>query len=390
MSRAVLATPVPVASSELVLAARDALVVDLRAPAEHAEDHLPGALNVPLFDDEERALVGTLYRRASPQVAFEAGRRIAREHIGGLVARIAAAASWDLPAADLERRLDALTEGGIEGLEAGLEPRAIARLPERAVVLHCWRGGLRSRSVVAFLRALGLERAVGLAEGYRGYRRGVLHQLETWQAPPSFVLRGLTGVGKTLVLRELERIRPGWTLDLEGLAGHRSSVLGMVGLAPCTQKTFETRLAARLRAGLPGRVVLEGESRKVGDAIVPPSVWRALEQGVALELVADTPRRVRVLLDDYLAREENRAPLRAQLPFIERRLGPRKWDGALVALLDRRRDAELVELLLEHYYDPLYRHSEQRHAYAGRFDARDPAACAAELARWIEARGGGA
>jgi len=227
---------------------------------------------------------------------------------------------------------------------------------------------------------------VALARGYKGYRDEVRGELERFIAPETFVLRGLTGVGKTLTLRELEVVRPGWTVDLEGLAGHRSSILGAVGLAPASQKAFESRLAARLRRGLSGPLVLEGESRKVGDSILPPRLWSALSSGVSIELTAPTARRVEVLCEDYLATPERRAELRARLPFLERRLGVRAWADKLVGLLDEGRDGELAELLLEHYYDPLYRHSGASHLPAVSIDASDPARAALEVARWIEAR----
>jgi len=182
-------------------------------------------------------------------------------------------------------------------------------------------------------------------------------------------------------------LRPGWTVDLEGLAGHRSSILGMVGLAPVTQKRFDSALAERLRGGLPGLVVYEGESRKVGDAIIPSSVWESMRAGVSLELTASTSRRVAVLTEDYLARQENRGELRAQLPFIEARLGSARYAGALVGMLDSGREDELVELLLDLYYDPLYRHSEQSYAYAWSVDTGDPVRAAGEIATWIEERG---
>jgi len=212
----------------------------------------------------------------------------------------------------------------------------------------------------------------------------VLAELEGWQAPPSFVLRGSTGVGKTLVLRAIEQVRPGWTLDLELHAGHRSSILGMVGLEPCNQKTFDSRVAARLRAGFPGPCVLEGESRKVGDSIVPASVWRALKEATHLLLTAPVEHRVQVLIDDYLAQESSRDELRRQLPFIEERLGRTKWAGELVARLDDGREAELVEILLERYYDPLYRHSEQDYAYSAEFDTTDAQRAAERIVAWIE------
>ena len=230
------ATAVPMIDADALLAALArageprTTVIDLRSPSEHAEDHVPGAVNVPLFDDVERALIGTLYRVSSPQAAFEEGRRAARAGIGALVGAVAAAAGWSAPALDLPARVDGLTAGGFERLEGRLRAQPRAAAPPGAVVLHCWRGGLRSRSVIAFLRGLGLERAVGLTGGYKGWRARVRAELDGWQAPPAFVLRGFTGVGKTLVLRALEARRPGLTVDLEALAGHRSSILGMVCL----------------------------------------------------------------------------------------------------------------------------------------------------------------
>jgi tRNA 2-selenouridine synthase len=373
---------VPTVSYEALRAIPGAVVVDLRSPAEHGQDHLPGAVNLPLLDDAERALVGTLYR-ASPEAAFGEGLAVVGARIVALVAEVGRLGEWRPPSEDLGGLFAAVTRGGLADLERSVAARAPSAPPERAVVLHCWRGGLRSRSVVAFLRALGLERAVALEGGYRAYRAHVLRELAAWESPPTFVLRGLTGVGKTLVLRELERLRPGWTLDLEGLAGHRSSILGMVGLEPVSQKRFDSLVCARLTAGFAGPAVVEGESRKVGDVTLPARVWAALQGGTNALLEAPLERRVEVLIGDYLARPANRAELRAQLPFIEGRLGT-SHRGALVALLDGGRERELVQLLLERYYDPLYRHSERGRAYAARFDAGDPPRTAASIAEWID------
>ena len=198
------------------------------------------------------------------------------------------------------------------------------------------------------------------------------------------MLRGLTGVGKTLVLREIEKLRPTWTIDLEELAQHRSSILGMVGRTPATQKIFETRVSERIARGFAGPLVLEGESRKVGDVILPPSVWRALSQGESLELTTDTETRVGVLVDDYLASHGSRAELAEQLGFIEQRLGEREWDGELARMLESGRERALARLLLERYYDPRYRHSEQGRRFSANFDSTVPSACAERIVAWIE------
>ena len=370
------------AGADAVLDRRPRLLIDLRSPGEFAEDHLPGAINLPLFDDLERALIGRLYARSSPAAAFAEGRARTLAKIASFTHAFAGLTGWNVPAVDLERRVANLTDSGMEPLERALEPAPAAVTPD-SVVAYCWRGGLRSRAVIAFLRGLGRTEVLGVDGGYRAYRRCVRVRVQAWRAPPSFVLRGLTGVGKTLVLRALALRRPEWTLDLEAMAGHRSSILGMVGLEPASQKLFESRLVARIARGFGTVCVVEGESRKVGDLVLPGPVWRAIDAGVGLELTADRARRVRVLLDDYLSTARSRAELAERLPFIEARLGPR-WSGALVALLEQGREAELVEVLLARYYDPLYQHSERGRHYAAGFEASDPRLAAAEIERWIE------
>jgi tRNA 2-selenouridine synthase len=342
---------------------------------------------VALFDDEERAVVGTLYAREGRERAFEAGADIVGRKVDALVRRIGEAAGWATAGGDVRGKVDELVRVGIEALEEGLAVERSEELPgPGALVLCCWRGGLRSRSVAALLLRLGCESVFVIEGGYKSWRAHARSVLDTWRAPPAFVLRGLTGVGKTLVLNEVERLRPGWTIDLEALAQHRSSILGMVGRRPATQKTFESRLALRVGEGFHGPVVFEGESRKIGDAILPSKVWAVLHGGVSLKLEAPIERRVDVLIADYLGRPENRSELRARLPFIEERVGPVKWKGKLVDLLDRQADRELAALLLEHYYDPLYRHSERERTCAASFDATDPATCARSLVEWIEAQ----
>jgi tRNA 2-selenouridine synthase len=377
---------IPTVSPAAALSAPDATIIDLRSPAEYALDHLPGAHNVPLFDDDERAIVGTLYKRNSPDAAFEAGRELVRGRVDALIGEIFFIARWDLPDADFRARLNQWTSEGIEALDGALLSAPCEQVPDRPVILHCWRGGLRSRSVTSFVRAMGLERAVALEGGYKGYRDWVREGLETWRAPPSFVLRGLTGVGKTLVLDELERQRPGWTCDLEGLARHRGSILGGVDRQPCSQRSFESRLYERLERGFVGPCVFEGESRKVGNSILPERVWSALDGATNLLLSASLARRIEVLTEDYLARTENRAEIAQQLPFLEERLGRVKYAGVLCGLLAQGRDRELVQLLLELYYDPLYRHSEKQREHAVTIDAENPARAATAIAHWIEAR----
>ena len=362
----------------------DGIVIDLRAPVEFADDAIEGAINVPLFEDTTRAFVGLLYKQQSPEAAFQEGRAAVAKSIDALVANIAKEAEWEIPAADLAQRVMDMTSGGLARMEQELVPRPVEDLGARPVLLHCARGGMRSRSVVALLRALGLDRAVGLEGGYRAYRRHAMAAIEEWVPPGRVVsLRGLTGVGKTLVLREIERMRPGWTLDLEGCAGHRSSLLGMVGLRPVTQKRFESRLFQCVRGGFKdGVMIMEGESRKVGDAIIPRMIWDALQAATNVEVTASIPRRVDVLSEDYL-RDPSALPLlREQLVAVADRMDGRP---DLAGMLDRGEISPLVESLLANYYDPLYRRSESGKVYALRVEAECATQAAEAVVSWSEA-----
>ncbi|MDG1051417.1 MAG: tRNA 2-selenouridine(34) synthase MnmH [Planctomycetota bacterium] len=362
---------------------RRAAMIDLRAPVEFAEDHAPGAINVPLFEDDTRAYVGLLYRQFGPEAAFQEGRAAVVDGVETLVNNILAAIGRPAPAEDLRARVLELTSEGMARMEGALELCPAPELSEDAVVFTCARGGLRSRSVVALMRSIGLDAAVGLEGGYRAYRRSVMERLGEWQPPGLVVsLRGLTGVGKTLVLRAIEELRPGWTLDLEGIAGHRSSLLGMVGLAPVSQKAFESGLLRRVERGFPaGVMVVEGESRKVGDAVIPSTLWSAMGSATNIEITAQTSRRVTVLAEDYLAEPAALPVLRQQLETVSKRM---QGEPDLPGMLDRREIGPLVELLLERYYDPLYRRSESGKVYAAKVDAENAEEAAAEVVRWIE------
>lgn len=376
----------PCLSPERVLSA-DWPIVDLRSPGEFAQDRILRAVNQPLFDDAERVLVGTLYRQVSPEEAYARGLEITTGKVAALVERIAADAGFTVRDSDILSCMQSIACGGKDSLERRLQvvPSEEQELPTGAFVVHCWRAGLRSQSVCALLRELGLP-AYLLAGGYKAYRRLVLDRLATLEFPRAFVLRGLTGVGKTLVLREIERLEPGSTLDLEELAQHRSSILGAAGLKPTSQRLFESSLLQRYRRGFPaGFVFYEGESRKVGSAIQPERVWASLCAGADLRLVASTARRVQVLSEDYLESPESRPFLEKQLPFLEQRIGPKQFDGVLVDLLRENRTDELVEVLLERYYDPLYRRSEPNYEVLAEFDADDPVVCAKRLLAFARA-----
>jgi tRNA 2-selenouridine synthase len=324
---------------------RGARWVDLRSPSEHARDAIPGAVNVPLFDDDERALIGTLYKQVSPEAAYARGLALVTPRLDALF-----------------RTVVGDTESGSDGGKTTPVPDSVlgdeTRVPGVGLVLYCWRGGMRSRSVAELLHSRGRRVSV-LDGGYKTYRSWVMRRLAAWppDGPSPFVLiSGATGTGKTLLLQELEAAAPGTTLDLEACAGHRSSILGAVGRRPVSQPAFESRIVARAEQLGPPPWFVEAESRKVGDAIIPDALWRAMRAAPVVEFSAQTPTRVRVLVDDYLSAPGASDEIAERLPFLEGRLGA-AWAGRLTALHAAGGFDAIAALLLEHYYDPLYRHS---------------------------------
>ena len=307
------------------LASYDA-IIDVRSPAEFALDHLPGALNWPVLDDEERRIVGTLYVQVSPHEARKVG--------GAMVAR------------NVARHLDAFVRD---------KPKQWKPL------VYCWRGGQRSGSMAWFLGQIGF-RTAQLAGGYKAFRAIVRDELE--RLPLSLDLRvlcGRTGSGKTRLLQALADVGA-QVLDLEALACHRGSVLGGLPDKPQpSQKGFDTALWAALHALDATRpVFVESESAKIGNLRVPDALLsRMRDQGQCLSVEMPDDARVQLLLEEYgffAQRTEEFCRLLDALVELRGKELVRRWQDAARA----GRWAELFrELMLEHY-DPLYERSMQR------------------------------
>ncbi|MBB4841639.1 tRNA 2-selenouridine synthase [Paucibacter oligotrophus] len=328
-------------------------IIDVRSPAEFAEDHIPGALNWPVLDDEERRIVGTLYKD-SP---FEA-----RKLGAALVAR------------NIARQLD--THGA--GLPRHWRP-----------LVYCWRGGQRSGAMHWFLGQIGFK-SRQLAGGYKAYRAEVRGALEALPAGLQLqVLCGRTGSGKTRLLQAL-RAQGGQVLDLEALAAHRGSVLGALpGQAQPSQKAFDSRLWQSLRALDPSQpIFVESESRKIGQLRLPEALHQAMRNSPHCCWV-EMPEaaRVQLLLEDYghfSQQVESFCGLIDGLLALRGRQKIAAWQA-----LARAGDFATVftELMREHY-DPGYEKSLSGHypnlAQARRIELADGgqaalAAAAAEL-----------
>lgn len=293
-------------------------IIDVRSPSEYAEDHLPGAVSMPVLSDAERAEVGTIYVQDSPFRARKIG--------AALVARNAAR--------HIEERL--------MGMDGGWRP-----------LVYCWRGGQRSGSFASILREIGW-RVETLGGGYRTWRRLVVARL--YERDLGFrVIRldGYTGTAKTLLLAEVARAG-GQVIDLEGLARHRGSILGDVEGPQPAQKGFETALVQALDALDPERPVLvEAESARIGTLRLPPALWVAMRASPRIVVEAPVAERARFLAAEYAGLAADAPALTARLNGLRALAGHETVDGWL-AMLAEGRLAELSEALVTQHYDPAY------------------------------------
>lgn len=306
------------------LAAFDA-VIDARSESEFAEDHLPGAVNWPTLGDAERAAVGTEYKQVSP---FDARKRGAA-----------------LAAMNIARHVQTQVMD---------KPRSWRPL------VYCWRGGQRSGSLALVLDQIGFQVQV-LEGGYREFRRAVLADLQTLPDPLRFcMLLGRTGSAKSRLLQTLAA-EGAQVLDLEALARHRGSVLGLVpGEQQPSQKAFETQLWQALRQLDPARVVYaEGESRTIGRLRIPEPLLVRLRASACVQVQMTVPARVNFLLDDYAHFVSDIDAFCARLDALRELRGAdtvARWQAESRA----GRVAAVVEELLTLHYDPVYLKSMQR------------------------------
>lgn len=309
---------------EKALSLRDkgALFVDARSPSEFGEAHVPGAFNVPILDDEQRARVGTFYKQEGSRAARRLGVEIVSPRIPALIDEVASA-------------------------------RPEKRLP---VVVYCWRGGMRSKALTDFLNLAGIE-ARQMLGGHKAFRAHVREFFSEGELARMLVLRGLTGVGKTRILKKLEA--EGYpVLDLEGMANHRGSAFGGLGLPPQPgQKHFESLLWDALKNGSPqGYFLTEGESRNIGRCKQPDRLFEALQKETTLWINAGLDFRTEIILEDYPASDELSQAFVAPIRALKRRLG-KETVGRFLGLLEQGDWRQLVRELMERYYDPLYNHT---------------------------------
>jgi tRNA 2-selenouridine synthase len=293
-------------------------LIDVRSPAEYDDDHIPGAINLPVLDNDERARVGTIYKQVNPFTARKIG--------GALVARNAA------------RHI----EGPLADKPGGWRP-----------LVYCWRGGQRSGSFATILSQIGW-RAETIAGGYKAYRALVVQACyDTPVAAPVILLDGNTGSAKTELLHLLTA-RGVQVIDLEGMANHRGSLFGAMPGGQPSQRAFESRLAAALATLDPTRpVVIEAESSKVGNLSLPSPLWKAMCAAPRLRITAPRAARARYLARAYADLTADPAQLAGVIDLL-RPLHAAEVIHRWHALAAESRFELLADDLMARHYDPRY------------------------------------
>lgn len=303
-------------------------IIDVRSPSEYAEDHIPGAINLPVLDDAERERVGTLYKQLSPFEAKKIGAALVSRNIA-------------------------------THLESWFADKPKSYRP----LVYCWRGGSRSGALTHILQKIGYD-AAQLDGGYKAYRRHVVAELA--RLPAQFAYRvvcGPTGSGKSRLLQALGD-DGAQVLDLEALAAHRGSLLGALpGQPQPTQKSFESAIWSTLSRFDPERpVFVESESKKIGALRVPDPLIAAMRASPCIRLEVPQAARVKLLTEDYAHFLDDPEAINSRLVHLTEVRG-HETVAAWQELARQRAWPELVAALLAQHYDPAYMKSLS-HNYA--------------------------
>ena len=293
------------------------VLIDVRSPSEYKNFSMPGSINIPFFDDAERAEIGTLYKQESVGAAKERGLEIISAKLPEFVKQFKQ----------------------LEGNKT----------------VFCWRGGMRSRTTATLLSLMDVH-VSRLEGGIREYRRWVINQLEQPEAPfKAYVLNGLTGTGKTRILKALEK--QGYpVIDLEGLANHKGSIFGHIGVEPNNQKKFDSLLVQQFRQLEKAPFVLfEAESSRIGKVVIPSWVMELKNKSVQLIIDMPMEERIKEIIEDYRPVQYQQECI-AAFQRIKTRM-PQDISKQIEADLETGEFSSAVRLLLEYYYDSRYKHT---------------------------------
>lgn len=293
----------------------NAVIIDTRTPQEFELDHIPEAINLPILSNEERVIVGTIYKQVSQEEAIQKGIEFFSKKLPDFMQKI-------------------------------------SPFKKEEIIVYCWRGGMRSRSVASLLESLGFN-VYQLEGGYRFYRNYIREHLYNFKLKPKLVLFwGLTCTGKTKLLHKFSN-----HLDLEGLAQHRGSMFGAVGLKPRSQKNFENLLYWRLQELNKEKIIFaEGESRRIGDLMIPEFLWKKMRVGINVLIKRSLPLRAKAGVEEYFSDKSDLEEIR-KITLSLPKLLSKKRKEEIAELIEKNNLEEAAKILLEEYYDPLYSHT---------------------------------
>jgi tRNA 2-selenouridine synthase len=313
---------------EKALTLKNTLFIDVRSPLEFEEGTIFTAKNIPILDNEERAIVGTIYRKENPEEATAKG--------------------LDFVSTKLPNLYQTMKEYSME---------------YDYIVIFCWRGGMRSKSVCNLLSMLNVKNVYQLRGGYKSYRQYVMDFLENKMSQYKFIMmHGLTGVGKTHILDELEAIGEP-VLNLERIAKNSGSVFGNIVFngKPPSQKDFESLIFHVLQDAKEKYVFVESESKRIGSVMVPETVYHQMIEGYHILIKTTLKNRIKIILEDYAHHLEiNHFKIVESLNYLRKRLGNKAVDQ-LIYKIDEKDYTYVVEYLMKYYYDPLYNHSIKKY-----------------------------
>ena len=324
------------------------ILIDVRSPGEHKEAAIPGAVNIPLFDDEERKNIGYVYVNESTEKAKMLGVEAVSRKLPIIYEQVAA----------LDKQYDKL-------------------------IFFCARGGMRSSSICSLLGTLGIS-AYKLSGGYKGYRSFINEELPKVNKQVKYiVLRGKTGTGKTEMLKCL-RNKGRDVLDLEEAANHRGSLLGSVGLGKVrSQKQFEAIVYETLRDRKTDYVFVEGESRRIGNIIIPEYIYQGMTNGVHILIEADLDFRAKLILAEYLSSENAVTDILKALELLGKHISKENIEKYTVLVHEGQYEEVAKELMVK-YYDPMYLNGINKYKYNLQHQVLDIEKSSEFLKQWVE------
>lgn len=334
---------------------KNSIYIDARTKEEYQEATIPGAVNIELLDHQERKIIGTIYKQQNPKKAKLKGVELVSPKIPDLIAEVN----------QLAQEYDNL-------------------------IIFCSRGGLRSKSLAEFSDLAGIE-VHRLKDGYKGYRHYIIDKLDNYQFKGEIVvLHGNTGVGKTYILKEMKKLGAN-IIDLEGIANHRGSAFGSIGLnEPYNQKYFESLLWEELKKKdqPAGYIFVEAESRRVGHSVIPEFFHKKMKAGEDILIKASLEKRVENIYLEYIKDIESNQQkfiervlesLTAIKKYIIKKAGKEAY-FSLLELAENGDFRKLTKILLESYYDPMYEHSQSKiDSYKAEIEAEDIKKAAREI-----------